>query len=199
MEILKRYFASEMVINYHLKKDFSISLVFIYQIRVLHLFSYLLMLFSDKPPYTVVGCLLYLHSFFLFYMAVLNIYIMLYCNTPTTEFILQGIKTVSYLAGGSFMAHNALSVYFIPPNDISNSYHIYSPTGRGYGAYSCSQLLAVDALKGSQGSNFDYKSIVDEHNMICSKLVSKEFAKSPDLPPYKDYLAKSLLKSNIKD
>lgn len=70
---------------------------------------------------------------------------MFYCNKSTTELIIQGLKTISYIAGGSYIAHNELSISFIPPDDIANIYYIYSLTGRSYGTYSDSQFYAVDA------------------------------------------------------
>ena len=89
------------------------------------------------------------------------------------------------------MTHNALSLYFIPPNTISNAYHIYSPTGRGYGAYSCSQLIAVDALKGAQGPRFDPSTIVNKDNMLDNTKIAQQFKHEANLPTLAEFLGKS--------
>lgn len=88
------------------------------------------------------------------------------------------------------MIHNGLSLYFIPPNSISNTYHIYSPTGRGYGAYSCSQLLAVDALKGAQGPRFEVSKVVDSNNMLDNKKIAKIFKSEQNLPSLAEFLGR---------
>lgn len=103
---------------------------------------------------------------------------------------MQGAKIATQAAVGSFITHNAMSIYFIPPNAVSNAYHIYSPTGRGYGAYSCSQLIAVDALKGAQGPRFDPSTIVNDQNMLDNAKIAKQFKQESNLPKLSEFLGK---------
>lgn len=79
---------------------------------------------------------------------------------------------------GCYFFHNVMSICVIPPNAVSNAYNIYSPTGSGFGAHSCDELLAVDLLKAVQGSKFNYKSIVDSNSMIDMGKVDKMLDKS---------------------
>jgi len=188
LSLYSRFIQSEQIIKYHLQHQFPLSLLLVHQIRYLHIISFVLLLFIGEPMHITYTCIMYLHSFNLLYLGFLNIYIMCYCNTPTTEFLLQGVKTAAYFAGGAYMGHNALSVYFLPPNLVSNTYHIYSPTGRGYGAYSCSQLIAVDALKGAQGEDFEVASIVNKHKMLDNSLIAKQFEKTSTLPTLNAFL-----------
>lgn len=187
--LIRRFQQSEAIINYHLQKEFPLLSLITFQIRSIHFISVILLLCVGKSIYVTHSYILMIHGLNMITLSLINMYIMVYCNTPTIEFVLQGVKTVGYLLGGSFMTHNALSVYFIPPNSISNTYHMYSPTGRGYGAYSCSQLMAVDALKGAQGPDFDPKTIVNKHNMLDNGLISKQFEKTSSLPDLKSFLS----------
>ena len=183
ISLFNRFIRSEQIINEHLQKDFPILLLISTQIRYLHVFTFLIMLCVGEQMYTTHAYVAFTHGTNLMILSVVNVFIMLFYNTPTTEVLMQSLKAIGYATGGSYMAHNALSLYFIPPNSISNAYHIYSPTGRGYGAYSCSQLLAVDALKGAQGPNFDPNSIVDVNQMLDNKLIAKQFERTANLPP----------------
>ena len=192
-QLLKRFQRSEIIIQSHLIKDFTIFYLLIVQVRFLHFFSFMLALFGgfNECSLALYGYMQSLHGLFLILLSFVNLYIMLCCNTITTEMVMQGAKTAAYFVGGSLMTHNALSLYFIPPNTISNAYHIYSPTGRGYGAYSCSQLIAVDALKGAQGPRFDPSTIINKDNMLDNTKIAKQFKHESNLPTLAEFLGKS--------
>ena len=184
-----RFKQSEDIINSHIRKDFPIFQLLTYQIRYLHLISFLLLILVEQKIAIIYFYLQVLHAGNLILLSFVNLYIILYCNTPTTEFVIQGIKTTVTFLGGSYMIHNGLSLYFIPPNSVSNAYHMYSPTGRGYGAYSCSQLLAVDALKGTQGPRFKVSDVVDSNNMLDNNKIAKAFKNEQNLPKLSEFLA----------
>ena len=69
-----------------------------------------------------------------------------------------------------------INVPFISPNPVTNCYHKFSPLGRGYGAWSTGQLLQVDYLKTQLGSEFNYKDVVDQNEML-SPTKLKSYAK----------------------
>ena len=148
-QLLKRFQRSEVIIQSHLIKDFTIFYLLIVQVRFLHFFSFMLALFGEFNECSLVlyGYMQSLHGLFLILLSFVNLYIILCCNTITTEMAMQGIKTAAYFVGGSFMTHNALSLYFIPPNTISNAYHIYSPTGRGFQKHEDINLLHTEKQK----------------------------------------------------
>lgn len=187
-KLLLRFKHSELTINNHLREGFPLFQLITYQIRYLHLISFLLLV-SVEGIETTYFYIQLLHATNLILLSLINSYIMLYCNTPTTEFVIQGIKTTATFLGGNYMIHNGLSVYFLPPNAVSNAYHIYSPTGRGYGAYSFSQLLAVDTLKGAQGSRFKISDIVDSDKMLDNNRIAKVFKNEQNLPKLSEFLA----------
>lgn len=58
---------------------------------------------------------------------------------------------------------------------FSNFYNVYSPLGRGYGAHSCSQLIAADILKGQMGNSFDPKLITDNNLIISSSKLARKY------------------------
>ena len=58
------------------------------------------------------------------------------------------------------------NVPMISPNPVTNWYHLHSPLGRGYGAYSSGQLIQVDFLKTKLGGNFDYTQCIDSNKFL---------------------------------
>jgi hypothetical protein len=95
------------------------------------------------------------------------LYIIFYKNNP----VIETVANVCYhcAAKGLPMVgalHISSNVPFIAPNLVSNGYHIYSPFGRGYGAWSTGQLVQIDYLKTHLGGIFDYKEIIDQNNMV---------------------------------
>ena len=97
----------------------------------------------------------------------ITLYIIFYKNNPVIEVaanvcyhcVTKGLSLVGAL-------HVLFNVPFITPNPVSNSYHIYTPLGRGYGAWSSGQLLQIDYIKTNLGSEFNYKEVVDSNNML---------------------------------
>jgi hypothetical protein len=93
----------------------------------------------------------------------ITIYIIIYKNNPVKEVamnvcyhcISKGVPLVGAL-------HISSNVPLISPNPVSNTYHLYSPLGRGYGSHSSMNLFQADVLKGNLGSNFDSSQCVDE-------------------------------------
>ena len=94
------------------------------------------------PMLVSCGCAQFLQGLLLLLQPCRFIFIiMLYCSSAVnTEIVFQTIKSIAYLVtSGFYVTHNALSLYFIPPNVISNAYHIcILQLGKGTGAYSCS-------------------------------------------------------------
>ena len=172
--IINKYYQSERVINKHLHSDYPLFTLFYYQVVLLQMFNVLL-LKSGNPNYFVFYHINLLYCCITFLRGCINYRIMYYHNTPTTEIFIQGMKTCGYLliAGTGF--HTSQSVYFIPPNKLSNLYNVYSPLGRGYGAHSCSQLIAADILKGQMGNSFDPKLITDENSIISPTKLSRKY------------------------
>jgi hypothetical protein len=73
--------------------------------------------------------------------------------------VTKGIATVGAL-------HMSANVPIISPNSVTNTYHLWSPLGRGYGAHSTGQLIQVDSMKTKLGSQFDYNQCVDKTNYL---------------------------------
>ena len=100
-------------------------------------------------------------------------FIILYKNEPVGQKVMMFcyncvIKGVPALGA----LHMSSNVPMISPNPVSNFYHLYSPAGRGYGAYSSVQLLQVDLMKTELCGEFDYTKCVDSNNFLDSKKMS---------------------------
>ena len=174
MNIINRYYHSEYIINKHLNTDYPLFSLIYNQIIFLQALN-ILLLRSGDPNYSAFFYINLLYCAATFSRGCLNYYIMYYHNTPTTEMFLQGAKTCGYLLMSGTAFHTSQSVYFIPPNKLSNFYNVYSPLGRGYGAHSCSQLLAADILKGQMGNSFDPALITDENRIISPSKLSHKY------------------------
>ena len=174
ISIINRYYQSEYIINKHLNTDYPLFSLFYTQIIFLQVLN-VLSLKSSNPNYFAFYYINLLYCCTTFMRGYLNYRMMCYHNTPTTEILMQGAKTCGYLLIAGTAFHTSQSVYFIPPNKISNFYNIYSPLGRGYGAHSCSQLIAADILKGQMGNSFDPKLITDENLIISPSKLSHKY------------------------
>ena len=97
-QLLKRFQRSEIIIQSHLIKDFTIFYLLIVQVRFLHFFSFMLALFGEFNECSLVlyGYMQSLHGLFLILLSFVNLYIMLRCKTITTEMAMQGAKTAAY-------------------------------------------------------------------------------------------------------
>ena len=174
MKIINRYYHSEYIINKHLNTDYSLFSLIYNQIIFLQTLN-LFLLRSGDPNYSAFFYINLLYCVATFLRGCLNYYIMYYHNTPITEMLLQGVKTCGYFLISGTAFHTSQSVYFIPPNKFSNFYNVYSPLGRGYGAHSCSQLIAADILKGQMGNSFDPTLITDENHIISPSKLSHKY------------------------
>jgi hypothetical protein len=95
------------------------------------------------------------------------IYIILYKNNPVKETFInccyhcvtKGIPALGAL-------HMSSNIPMISPNPVTNYYHLWSPLGRGYAAYSSSQLLQVDIIKTNLGDKFDYTQCIDSNKFL---------------------------------
>lgn len=100
----------------------------------------------------------------------ITLYIIFYKNNPVIETF---ANVCCHCATKGFPMQGALhissNVPLIAPNPVSNTYHIYSPLGRGYGAWSTGQLVQIDYLKTHLGGEFNYKDIIDQNNMVNLK------------------------------
>ena len=172
--ITSRYFESEKIIQEHLLNDYPLFTLFYNQVVFLQIINVLLLKFSD-PNYITFFYVNLFYCSVTFIRGCLNFYIMFFHNTTTTEVALQALKGCVYFVGSCTAFHTSQSVYFIPPNKLSNFYSVYSPFGRGYGAHSCSQLIAADILKGQIGNNFDPKSITDNNFIISPQKLAKKY------------------------
>jgi len=100
------------------------------------------------------------------------IYIILYKNDPVKEAVINlcyNCATKGIPALGAL--HMSSNVPMISPNPVTNYYHLYSPLGKGYGAYSSGQLIQVDFLKTQLGGKFDYTECLDSNRFLDPKKI----------------------------
>ena len=164
----------QITIRTHYLESFS---VFYYAIRIIQFLTscfylYLFYFYSHEDHLNSLlingFCLLTI----VFFLAgcldfTITLYIIFYKNHPVfdklTSICYQCVITGLPMYG---VWHISSNVLIIPPNSVSNAYHLYTPLGRGYGAWSSEQLLHIDYLKTRMGGSFDYKEIVDDNKMI---------------------------------
>lgn len=174
--IYYRFVRSEQIIHHHLLSDYPIFTLIYHQILLLQIFNVLSL--ATQPNYVAFSYINLLYCFSLICRGLLHYYIMFFHNTFTSELVLQGIRGGVFLIGGATAFHTSQSVYFIPPNKLSNFYNTcsWSPLGRGYGAHSCSQLIAADILRGQLGAAFNPAMITDENLIISPSKLAHKYA-----------------------
>ena len=164
--------SDQAIIRKHYLEDFKFCYYFTVIVRIATggFYTYFFFLLS---PESIEG-----YSFVFFattYLFILTnlldlgliIFIIIYKNDPVKEAALsfcyhcvtKGLPTLGAL-------HMSCNVPMISPNPITNSYHLHSPLGRGYGAHSSGQLIQVDFLKTKLGSSFDYTQCIDSHKFL---------------------------------
>ena len=114
-------------------------------------------------------------------VGIVDLGIILYIIFKKNKPVIETLASVCYHCAtkGAPMVgalHMSSNVPFISPNPVTNCYHKFSPLGRGYGAWSTGQLLQVDYLKTQLGSEFNYKDVVDQNEML-SPTKLKSYAK----------------------
>lgn len=162
----------QIIIKSHYLKDFKLFYYFTMSIRVITGFFYVYFFFLLNPENLEQYSFLFYTVTYTFILTNLMdlgiiIYIILYKNDPVKEAVIsfcyhcitKGLPTLGAL-------HMSSNVPMISPNPVTNFYHLWSPLGRGYGAYSSGQLLQIDFIKTKLGSNFDHTQCLDKHAFI---------------------------------
>lgn len=113
----------------------------------------------------------------------ISVYIIFFKNTPTTHpsinLLIQDGKLVSAVGA----LHVTSGAPILEPNKLSNTYNIYSPLGRGYGAWSSGQLIQIDCIKTELGGKFDATKVVDSNGML-DPIKIKQYAKANNISPW---------------
>ena len=162
----------QQTIREHYLEDFWVFYYFVFFIRIVSILFYGYFFFILSPEDLILYEFMFYSITYVFILTTLLdlgiiIYIILYKNNPVKEVALnicyhcvtKGIPVCGAL-------HVSSNVPVISPNPVSNTYHLHSPFGRGYGAYSSMNLVQVDILKGHLGSNFDYSQCVDGKSFL---------------------------------
>ena len=191
LQTFSKTFASKLIsfkndqeiIKSHYLEDFKFYYYFAVIVRVITGCSYIyFFLLSPKSleqysfVFSAITCIFILTN--LIDLGII-IYIILYKNDPVKEaFISFCYHCVTKGVPSLGALHVSSNVPMISPNALSNSYHLWSPLGRGYGAYSSGQLLQVDFLKTKLGSNFDYTQCLDQNKFLDPQKVATYAEKS---------------------
>jgi len=180
------YHQDQKTIRDHYLKDFKILYYLIFNIGILTILFYLYF-FSLDPKVMHDFSNVFYGVTYTFVIAGLidmgvSLYIIFFKNNPVIEIAanvcMQCAKGLVPLGA----LHMSCNVPFIAPNKVSNVYHMYSPIGRGYGAWSSGQLLQIDYVKTQLGAEFDYKKIVDSDNMVDPGKL-KQYANNHSIGP----------------
>lgn len=160
------------IIKSHYLKDFKFCYYFTMIVRVSTGCFYIYFFFLLSPESIEQYSFVFFTLTYIFILTNLMdlgiiIYIILYKNDPVKEAVFSlcyHCVTKGLPAFGAL--HMSSNVPMISPNPITNYYHLWSPLGRGYGAYSSGQLLQVDFMKTKLGGNFDYTQCLDSNKFL---------------------------------
>ena len=160
------------IIKSHYLKDFKFCYYFAMLVKVItgcfYIYFFFLLTPESLEEYSFVFyTLTYIFILTNFMDLGIVIYIILYKNDPVKEAILNvcyHCVTKALPALGAL--HMSSNIPMVSPNPITNYYHLWSPVGRGFGAYSSGQLLQVDFMKTKLGGNFDYTQCLDSHKFL---------------------------------
>lgn len=174
------------IIKSHYLKDFKFCYYFTMIVRVITGGLYIYFFFLLSPESIEQYSFVFFTITYIFILTNLMdlgiiIYIILYKNDLVKEAVVslcyhcvtKGIPTLGAL-------HMSSNVPMISPNPITNYYHLWSPLGRGYGAYSSGQLLQVDFMKTKLGGNFDYTQCLDSNKFLDPQKIAV-YAEKNDL------------------
>lgn len=169
---LQNFKNDQMTIKHHYLEDFKVWYYLIFAVKLITFIFYLyFFFFLDKANIHDWGQLFYGITYTYIISVLIDlgitIYIILYKNNPVIEVIGNFCYHCATKAGFALGAlHVSSNVMLISPNIVSNSYHKYSPLGRGYSAWGAGQLYQVDWLASNLGEKFDYKQVIDSNKML---------------------------------
>ena len=174
---------NQEIIKSHYLEDFKLCYHFTMIVRVITGCSYIYFLLLSPESLEQYSFVFFAMTYIFILTNLIDfgiiIYIIFYKKDPVKETVIsfcyhcvtKGIPSLGAL-------HMSSNVPMISPNPVSNYYHLWSPLGRGYGAYSSGQLFQVDFLKTKLGSNFDYTQCVDQNKFLDPQKVATYAEKS---------------------
>ena len=167
------------IIKSHYLKDFKFCYYFTMIVRVITGCFYIYFFFLLSPESIEQYSFVFFTLTYIFILTNLMdlgiiIYIILYKNDLIKETVFslcyhcvtKSIPTLGVLR----MSSN--NVPMISPNPVTNYYHLWSPLGRGYGAYSSGQLIQVDYMKTKLRGDFDYTQCLDSNKFLDQKKIA---------------------------